>query len=251
MPQTNAGKPTFVFWALIALPTLTVLIGAIGDALAEFVTWGTEWVGKHGSTVLTFLINALRGDIDAKKAIRATVEKAEQAAEPEPEGFDSIASVENGRVISSHISSNTFKNIKLDQAEEAYLPFVIIKAAQKVLEHMDEDEPRKYSYEEWTWLLKLVGEDESTEEGHRTIGKRSSDDLEVATPLRSSKKQAWSWMGQESPLMDLDDDSEPKWMLKRLMETLERKLKERGDRHLERRLETLPEESGPVETKSS
>ena len=46
-PQTNASKPAFVFWSLIALPTLTVLIGAIGDVVSGFVNWYTEWIGNR------------------------------------------------------------------------------------------------------------------------------------------------------------------------------------------------------------
>jgi potassium channel subfamily K, other eukaryote len=30
-PQTNIAKPVFVLWALIALPTMTILVSAIGD----------------------------------------------------------------------------------------------------------------------------------------------------------------------------------------------------------------------------
>ena len=48
-PQTNSAKPAFVFWALIALPTLTVLIGAIGDVVGDFVNWYTIWLGSPSS----------------------------------------------------------------------------------------------------------------------------------------------------------------------------------------------------------
>jgi potassium channel subfamily K, other eukaryote len=47
LPQTNSAKPTFVFWSLIALPALTVLIGAIGDAVPDFVAALTLWLGKN------------------------------------------------------------------------------------------------------------------------------------------------------------------------------------------------------------
>lgn len=44
---SNAGKPAFVMWALLALPTLTVLIGAIGNTLGETVNTATLWIADH------------------------------------------------------------------------------------------------------------------------------------------------------------------------------------------------------------
>ncbi len=37
-PQDNSAKPIFVFWSLVALPTLTVLIGNVGDAISSSVS---------------------------------------------------------------------------------------------------------------------------------------------------------------------------------------------------------------------
>ena len=44
---SNAGKPAFVLWALLALPTLTVLIGAIGNTIGETVNTATLWIADH------------------------------------------------------------------------------------------------------------------------------------------------------------------------------------------------------------
>ncbi|KAK2594691.1 hypothetical protein QQS21_007600 [Conoideocrella luteorostrata] len=45
-PQSNAGKSFFVFWSLLALPTMTVLISNAGDTVVKFVRDATIRVGN-------------------------------------------------------------------------------------------------------------------------------------------------------------------------------------------------------------
>jgi len=119
-----------------------------------------------------------------------------------------------------------------------------VQTAQRVLEHIDEEKPRKYTYEEWTWLLRLLGEDESTKEGHRRIGQPLQDGEEIATPIRRNEGQVWSWVGRESPLMDLQDGSEPRWVLRRLLNVLQEDVKRRGDGAVEQAMGRRPPEDG-------
>lgn len=54
----------------------------------------------------------------------------------------------------------------------------------------------------------------------------------VNAPLREHDGQVWSWMGQESPLMSTED--EPKWVLRKLIEVVEREVKKRGDSKIDK-----------------
>lgn len=45
-PNSNAGKSFFVFWSLLALPTMTVLISNAGDTVVKFVKDATLRVGN-------------------------------------------------------------------------------------------------------------------------------------------------------------------------------------------------------------
>ncbi|TWU75019.1 Potassium channel [Metarhizium rileyi] len=45
-PTSNAGKSFFVFWSLLALPTMTVLISNAGDTVVKFVSDATIRVGS-------------------------------------------------------------------------------------------------------------------------------------------------------------------------------------------------------------
>ncbi|KPI44668.1 Outward-rectifier potassium channel TOK1 [Cyphellophora attinorum] len=45
-PMSHAGKAFFVFWTLLAIPTLTILISNMGDTVVKWVKDVTIWVGE-------------------------------------------------------------------------------------------------------------------------------------------------------------------------------------------------------------
>lgn len=218
-PQTNSAKPAFVFWSLIALPTLTVLIGSIGDAVSSFVNWYTLWIGNHTQDLWRW-VHILRAQksspkraLDTLRAEAAATMASAEAAADEPTGFHGIANVQHARTIPADLdfSADTLTEFQLAIAEETYKPFIMLKAAQTILGHLDEEAPRQYNYKEWTWLLKLLGEDERDESGHRRVGVAVPAGTEVVRPVSAdggppgSARGVWSWIGQESPLMSLEE----------------------------------------------
>lgn len=111
--------------------------------------------------------------------------------------------------------------------------FKTAQAAQNVLQHvleqMDNDSMRQYTFEEWASMLQLLGEDEASEEGHRRVGMPAPAGTQIAEPYRQHENQVWTWMGQESPLMNLVDNNEPRWILSRLLNVLAEKLRQAAD----------------------
>lgn len=210
--QTNSSKPAFVFWALIALPTLTVLIGAIGDAVSSFVNWYTDWVGHHTQNMYhMFLALGKKNTMEEIKraAKSAALEKKENEAKQGDDGFDKIAHFEMQATLPLHVKIDDLTTLQAKVAEERYRPFMLLKAADHILSnHLDADPPRRYKFDEWSWLLKLLGEDENDESGHRRVGQPVPEGTQVMSPVNSTQKmdgQVWSWLGQESPLMSLDE----------------------------------------------
>ncbi|KAJ7051018.1 hypothetical protein C8F01DRAFT_673548 [Mycena amicta] len=49
IPMSNAGKPFFVVWSLMAVPTLTILISNVGDVLVGWVRGGLMWAVLTGA----------------------------------------------------------------------------------------------------------------------------------------------------------------------------------------------------------
>lgn len=117
--------------------------------------------------------------------------------------------------------------------------------------------PKKYSYAEWAYFLRLLGEDENDASYHsrarahaksqatqsnepakvssrsaREAGPGGDEDAskraEVGAGRQSSgssvSAQGWSWIGTQSPLMG--DKEESEWLIEKLFQRLEESLRD-------------------------
>ena len=239
-PQTNSAKPAFVFWSILALPALTVLVGALGDVVSKGFSAFTLWIADR----IPPKTNALT---DLKKMAHDTMRSENGGhAEAKPPGF--LDSRDNA---SEHFDDEAqaaaVRGMSGDRrdshhlaAAQNYRPYLLMKAVKNVVNHLDASPPRKYSFAEWAWFLKLLGEDEG-EEGSQ-FHRRPEDALHLdqgATEEKQSESksatvlQPFSWIGPSSPLMSTE--SEPQWILSRLIESLEAELRRLGDAKMDSR----------------
>jgi potassium channel subfamily K len=233
--QTNSAKPAFVFWSLIALPTLTVFIGSIGDAISDGVGNVTLWLSHHLPEG-TGALRDLKGAAHKKKKGDGG---AHQQAKPagfmsHPDGTDKSGDTE------AHPDHHDPSKDVIKQGGKHYKQLLIMKQMKQTIQHLDATPPRKYTYSEWCWILKLLGQDESSEEHHRSPHEvkkaQNAGELNGQTfdhgqahagqPESDGTVVPWSWLGHKSPLMSGID--EPKWVLDRLMDALERELHEQA-----------------------
>ncbi|MCJ1350793.1 MAG: Potassium channel [Icmadophila ericetorum] len=245
-PQTNSAKPSFVLWSLIALPTITVLIGAVGDSIVDLLNTITLWIGDHIPAKTAGLKALKESATDTKKGQGGAFEAAK------PPGFmpdsndgsdeskklsdDTEADAANGVIQDMESNSGSDKNHHQAAAGKHYRPYLLLRELQKVFNHIDASPPRKYTYAEWTWFLKLLGQDESASSQHR-----STEDVQQSSQRASEESSdgdgaaedlvhvegSWSWLGGESPLVQGVD--EPRWVYERLVKVLERELRGLGD----------------------
>ena len=243
-PQDNSAKPVFVFWSLIALPTLTVLIGSVGDAISGGVNSFTLWLSDN-LPEKTGALSALKGGASKAKKQDGAFKEAK------PPGFMSDGKAEQGE-FGDEAEAKAVKDISgnLENAEgrgrdsdkgdsntgaagKHYRRYLLMKEMKNVVQHMDASPPRQYTFAEWTWFLKLLGEDETKAEKHRrplALEKSGADGVAQAGEQRddAAKVEAFSWLGPRSPLMVTID--EPKWVLEHLMATLEKELRQEGQK---------------------
>lgn len=101
---------------------------------------------------------------------------------------------------------------------------LLIKELSKVMKHLNSSPPRKYTFDEWAWYLKLIGEDESSADTHRKALRKPRPDGEgLGTAMNDEDRNVkWSWVGNRSPLMGNKEEAE--WVLERLTATLDREL---------------------------
>lgn len=372
-PISPSGKSFFVFWSLLALPTMTILISNAGDTVIKLIRDWTDWLGtitilpgergvKRELKVLVralpigrvfgddsdveesppgFLGNSPRHEESTdseddqekrdgegngtppRRRIGAYAEQNAKLSSAEASGADSdhvsqspgeetltgsnAASTDNARRPSitsqpqksstghltfadpperpaashktdSHKSGSSYsgkfgrkargrdinsqtvamsramsiprtaaqlpKDVPEDQYEYAV---VLIDEIGRVTQHIRSQPPRKYSFEEWAWYLKLIGEDECSAETHHkpvlhsrkkakraaaagvanegTPGQQSNG--EGSSSGNESDKTQWSWVGARSPLMGSQEEAE--WILTKLQERLSEQLRATRD----------------------
>ena len=256
-PMSNSGKPFFVFWSLLAIPTLTILISNMGNTVIKAIRDLTIWLGEF---------TILPGEEGVRGRVKAGAEKL-KSGKLKSSGEEEIAEEPPGGVFLSEGNrrhhdedpekqqNSTKNNVadrlakdfgdeELDEAEIArrkgdkigkdihLYHYLLIKEIRNVMNDVNESPPRKYSYHEWAWFLRLMGEDENSPKYHRkplgTEGTREehSPQIQQADPEDDSNKEdhkKWSWLGPRSPLMG--DTEEAEWVLDKLTETLEKELK--------------------------
>lgn len=245
-PTSNSGKPFFVFWSLLAVPTLTILISNMGDTVVKGIRDLTIYLGEF---------TVLPGEASTKDRLKHSGYKLTNGKiftkgpmMDEPPGFlgekhdeDGENRNQRGHAAAADHLAGALEQDELDEASAAkargdkldedihMYHFLLIKELRNVLKHLDESPPRKYSYEEWVWFLRLMGEDESSHTSHRKapikVKKENGEEPELQqgqTDDRDKLRQ-WSWVGNRSPLMG--DAEEAEWVLERLSATLEKELK--------------------------
>lgn len=252
-PSSNAGKPFLVFWSLLAVPTLTILISNMGDTVVKSVRDLTLYLGEF--TVLP----GERGVKDRGKQIIGKL-RYDQAFSggkahlmDEPPGFlgekesekEQADATQDVRTRTADRLAGTLEKEELNAAGAAKergdkleeniheYHYLLAREFRNVMKHLNENPPRKYTYDEWAWFLRLMGEDESNTDSHRKAPIKvqkpqdSKPDVQQAQTDDHEETRQWSWLGNRSPLMGETEEAE--WVLERLSMTLERELKKRSD----------------------
>lgn len=252
-PFSNSGKPFFVFWSLLVVPTLTILISDMGDTVIKWVQDLTLKLGeftvlpgeastrdriKQGAAALSKgKFSSKGGMMDEPPGFLS--EKRDERGEKESQAYEAAATDrspgEQGHEGQDGITIAKRQDKEyLDEDPHRY-HLLLIKELRNVMKHANESPPRKYTYDEWVWFLKLMGEDESSDTSHRkprakvkaadtpaNNGSHSAELQQGQTNDNDGRILPWSWLGTRSPLMGEVEEAE--WVLERLSARLERQL---------------------------
>ncbi|KAK3303571.1 uncharacterized protein B0T15DRAFT_279549 [Chaetomium strumarium] len=362
-PVSNAGKSFWVFWALLALPTTTVLISDAGDTVVKGIRDATDQIATV--TILpseqgfkrdlkrllrTLSCGALFGDdenvkeeppgllgqaahfklgvtdgnndnghddpeeamqqdeadIEAEgvntartKGKRAQREQSEglhserveanatdEASRPHhpPSSNPNPTNLPNNRITfsdpfppsnNSHTppprphspsrSKSSRSRSRSHSIPRQHLPsiptnkhdyhIILIDEIHRVAQHLKHHPPQKYSFHEWAWYLRLIGEDEANAERHRKAnphvktkkgrpvagrapddqgrlgggrgGQAGEGDMKEGEKETEEPALPWSWVGSRSPLMGSQEEAE--WILERLIARLGAELRAARD----------------------
>jgi potassium channel subfamily K len=238
----------------LAVPTLTVLISNMGDTIIRAFKDFTIWVGSL--TVLPDekgLTSALKVGMKRMKTGKGLKEKdldhKGASGAGEKRGLDRVA---------EHIEEE-----ELGEAEEAgehgdylerdihFYHFILAKEIRQMLSDINVSPPKQYSYDDWTYYLKLIGQDEDDASNHRRPEDQSQhkegDTPDIGT-ANDGGEVNWSWLGIRSPLMG--NTNEPEWILQRLTAKLEAEMRKMSSPVKEERKEKPPISMADVQSKN-
>ncbi|KAK3064793.1 hypothetical protein LTS18_003886 [Coniosporium uncinatum] len=251
--NSNSGRPFFVFWSLLAVPTLTILISNMGDTVVKMFSEFTIWVGSltvlPGEEGIRATIKGTLHNITGGKLLNNRDFRTDKppgflghSAEPQKKHTHEDSTVDR---VACHLEDE-----ELAQAEEAdehgdvlerdikFYHYVLVRELRSVMKDAEASPPKQYSYDEWRYYLRLIGEDEEDVNRHRAPPikpKRHRDTThadgqeqreesqEVGTAAGAGGNLKWSWLGTRSPLMG--SKSEAEWILEKLALQLEKELK--------------------------
>ncbi|CAK4032143.1 voltage-gated potassium channel [Lecanosticta acicola] len=204
-PKSNAGRPFFVSWSLIAVPTMTILVGDLGETVINKFKSGTSRLSDF--TVLPqkgayrqFLnqFPSLVGYLQQRKDRKEHEKRLESGFPlgPDPDEGNEPPTID-----------------ELAQEEPSYqdLARKLTKVIRRTANDVKDNAKKKYSYEEWVEFTQLIrftakdggkadGEDEEEEEGEGMV--------------------EWDWIGEDSPMMAGIGEAE--FVLERLCESMSR-----------------------------
>jgi potassium channel subfamily K len=204
-PKSNAGKPFFIVWSLVAVPTMTILVSDMGNTVVASYKRGTfklaDWTvllkadffedfKKRHHKVFSRFEN-WRSNQARKKRLRAGF----------PAGPDTAESHGAG--------TPTLEELADDRMDEPEMARRLMAAIRRIADHLKNTERKRYTYEEWAEYTRLIRFTRVGEPGE-TWG-WNDDEHGIVD---------WDWIGPNSPMMS--DQSETEWLLDRLCESMAR-----------------------------
>ena len=201
-PRSNAGKPFFVLWSLIAVPTMTILISDMGDTviaafkqgtfrLADFTVLPRSGLWRDFLLANPWLWKMLNRRAEAKRRKKGL-----------PVG--------PGPAADHSFPEQTIERLASERLNEHQLTRKLAFAIRKTADDLTNHHGKKYSYEEWVEYTRLI-----------RFTKMDIKDLEYDEDQEGVVE--WDWLSDNSPM--LATQSEAEWILDRLCESLLRLLK--------------------------
>lgn len=207
-PKSNAGKPLFIVWSLIAVPTMTILISDMGDTVIASFKRSTFKLADW--TVLP-KAGLWRELLEKYPWLLLWLQKKSQKA---AERRRLAAGLPVGPEEEDIVPTPTMEQVsELDNLDGQALAAKLAIAIRHTANHLKDDPPRRYCYEEWAEYTRLI-----------RFSRLSKEEIELAEEEQGIVE--WDWIGENSPM--LADSSESEWVLDRLCESLNRHMRKQG-----------------------
>ncbi|ORY63236.1 uncharacterized protein BCR38DRAFT_410182 [Pseudomassariella vexata] len=238
-PRSNIGKPFFIVWSLIAVPSLTVLIQEMSSTVAASINRGTltlaDWTILPKKGVVKAFLDShprLRGWLTRLAERRKPKKRIEAGFQVQDPDEETVAGTPPNEAQDKHCEgTERIEPLKESHAEpEDYihnhegphdLARQLATTIKRVAKDLRVEPPKRYSFEEWVHFTKLI-RFSSPRHKQMTRTVPAVEDIDDG----ETELVEWDWIGEESPM--LADVSESEWVLDRLCESLHRYMRHVG-----------------------
>ncbi|KJX96083.1 hypothetical protein TI39_contig838g00001 [Zymoseptoria brevis] len=194
-PASNAGKAFFVMWSMLAIPSLTILISNMADTVVKWVAEITDWVAgftvlpgpggarQTGRSYLGQLMNRWSEAVERYTPFGKRERLVDQHGKKhlprmDPRRHDEQMMIMLSEKLEKHVSREEVRQAR--DGEESlerdvrFYHYVLARELRKLQKDVLVKPPKEYSWHDWEYYLKLMGE----EDGDRNEGeddRRESD----------------------------------------------------------------------------
>ncbi|OBT51846.1 hypothetical protein VE04_08010 [Pseudogymnoascus sp. 24MN13] len=161
-PTSNSGKPFFIVWSLVAVPTMTILISNMADTIIARYKRGTLILAAW--TILPESIRRHRPlDRESRVVLGACRKAANRAQKPGTEGIGTQPRMDEsgGATVQSSVTEDFYRH---DLAVELAI------AIQKTAGDLEAVPPKRYNFDEWIEYDRLLRLTFNSEEGFQQEG---------------------------------------------------------------------------------
>ena len=215
-PKSNAGKPFFIVWSLIAVPTMTILVSDMGDTVVASFKQG---IFKLADWTVLPKAGLWRAFLERHPWLLVWLQEKEAKREGEKrvaQGFQT--GVDEDNFVPPTLEELAKGPEDMDEHDLARKLALVIR---KVANDLKTDKPHRYSYEEWVEYTRLI-----------RFSSASREEVNIEEEEEEGLIE-WDWIGEDSPM--LAEQSESEWVLDRLCESLDRYMKRQVPEHVKRR----------------
>jgi len=235
-PTSPAGRAWFVFWSLLAIPSVTILISNMGDTILRKINDVILWAGNlaifapNRRCTASIKHAAFRVTSDADEPDAAIRDDPNPHADTSPE-FDSKHSAIATQSLSPARQSGVGE-ATLARERRKSLMCVLLREISTVITQTKNNPPTRYTFDEWARYIELLNEGESDSGLDRVrTGTQDGGGESLVAALSTGRgndreeepRGNWSWIGNHSPLMA--EQGEPEWLLVELLRMMERELR--------------------------
>lgn len=209
-PKSAAGRPFFVVWSLLAVPTMTILVSDLGSTVIAAFKNGTNTIGDftllprygiwHEVLQRHPWLKLRLQHWGERRAARKRVARGFGTG-PDPELPEELGGT--GHVAPS---LDMLASAAQQEPDEHELARALASAIRRTASDLRGDPDKQYGYEEWAEYTRLIRF--SAHRGAHQLGEDEEGLLE------------WDWIGDDSPMMA--DQTEPEFLLDRLCESMAR-----------------------------